>query len=209
MSTLRLLQTPAMLGALKIEGDRCRRKLFGGFSAALNRAVRAVAKPARVRTHPRMVGRALQRDVERELDTVSRRMWTPTRENLAACRARDESRCAHLRCCQSPKGCRHLPDQPPASCSYLCDARDRSDGWAADTTRRTPPQRAVAPGLASAGEGRHVSVEIVRTTHQSLLARVRHARASTRSWSCVDAVDMRASTPAISGSGQLSLSRSR
>ena len=79
---------------------------FGGFSAYWTRAVGPPAEPLRMLLHVRMIGRALERDVERDLDAVRRGASRPGAGNPRACRAPDGSPCGRPPRRRSPTGCR-------------------------------------------------------------------------------------------------------
>ena len=78
---------------------------LGGFSAYLMRAVRAPVEPLRMLLDPGMVGRALDREVERDLEAVRVRGRDQPAEIVEACRARDGARRGRPPRCRSHRGC--------------------------------------------------------------------------------------------------------
>ena len=71
-----------------------------------DRAVGAGGEPLRVRGHPRVVGRALQGEVERDLEAELAGPGHERVEVLEACRGRGGSRRGRRPCCRSPTGSR-------------------------------------------------------------------------------------------------------
>ena len=97
--------------------------------------------------HLGVVGRALERDVERDLEAVLGRLRDQVGESLRACRARAGWRCGRPPRRRWPTGCRHRRARRPARCSCPCAARGRSDGSAGSTARRSPARRRTGSAL--------------------------------------------------------------
>ena len=93
---------------------------------------------------PRVVGRALDREVERDLD--ARACGRPRRAGRSPCpcRARDGSHRDHPRGRRSPRGSRDRPSPPTARCSAPSGSSCRSGGSAAGRGRRSRARRAAA-----------------------------------------------------------------
>ena len=75
----------------------------------LERAVGAAVEPLRVLAQPRVVGRALDREVERELDAGGRARRPPSRRSRRRCRDRDGARRGRRPRRRSPTGCPESP----------------------------------------------------------------------------------------------------
>ena len=106
----------------------------------------------------RMIGRALERDVERDLDAELARAPARSRRSRRACRAPGASRCGRPRCRRSPTDC---PDRPASAVSALlrplrmrpADRMDRRqiDDVEAQRGDRVQPRRGVGKCRAATG----------------------------------------------------------
>ena len=156
--------------------------------------------------HPRMVGRALEGDVERDLDAELARRARRARRSRRACRAPGGRRCGRPRRRRSPTGC---PDRPGSRAERVvaapCGASCRSGGSAAgratskpmpatygEPRRSTSRKRAVAAGLgrrASAGTARtrRRSARARRSTSTAQRARRASARRARSGWRAIAA----------------------
>ena len=70
-----------------------------------DRPVGTVTEPSRVLAHPRMVGRRLEREVERDLEVVGARGLDEGFDIGDGAELRDARRCGHPRRRRSPTGC--------------------------------------------------------------------------------------------------------
>ena len=95
---------------LPVRRSRSRTGRCPGTSSAGSRRTgrcrRGAGGTTRVLAHPRVVGRALEGDVERDFDAVLARALRPGGGSRRACRARAGSPCGRLRRRRSPTGCR-------------------------------------------------------------------------------------------------------
>ncbi len=91
--------------------------------------------------HPGMVGRALEGEVERDLEPVRGRAARPAGRSRRTCRGRDGSPCGRPPRRRSPTGSRRRRPGRQGRCSGPCGRRGRSDGSAAGTGRRSPSTR--------------------------------------------------------------------
>ena len=154
--------------------------LLGRVLGVLERPVGAAVEPLGMLRQPRVVGRALDREVERDLDADLARRARRAARSRRACRGRDGSRCGRP---PSPPIAHGLPTSPRFAVDRVVAAlavRDaRSDGSAAGTRRRSrAPRAAAAPSRRP--RSRPTSAGRARTTRRSARAR---ASTSTPSFS--------------------------
>ena len=118
---------------------------FGGFSAYLMRAVGAVVEPLGMLAHPRVIGRALDREVERDLHAELRGAAHEAVEVVERAELGVDGVVAALGAADRPRAARIAGPRASACCSAPCGGRGRSGGWAAGRRRRSPsPRRARA-----------------------------------------------------------------
>ena len=88
-----------------------------------------------------MIGRALHREVERDLHADARAGCDRSAGNPPACRAPDARRRGRRRRCRWRRGCRDRRGRPSARCCGPCGWCGRSDGSAGNRRRRSPSPR--------------------------------------------------------------------
>ena len=114
---------------------------LGRVLRVLHRAVGAPAEPLRMLAHVRMVGRALERDVERELEPELAGAGDEPPEILERAELRVQRLVAAFGGADGPRAADVLGRRPRACCCGPCAARGRSGGSAAGRARRSPSSR--------------------------------------------------------------------
>ena len=110
----------------------------------LQRPVRAAMEPLRVLLEPGVVGRALDREVERDLEPQLCARGRPGGRNRRSTPARDRRLCGRPPSRRSPMGCPGRPSTPRARCSAPCGWSCRSGESAGSRRRRSRGRRARA-----------------------------------------------------------------
>ena len=106
-----------------------------------DRAVGPVVEPLGVLGDPRVVGRALERVVERDLHAVGRRSRRRSGRSRRWCRGRGAPRCGRPRGRRSPTGCRGRRARGSVLLRPLRKRVPRSGGSAGGRRRRSPSPR--------------------------------------------------------------------
>ena len=104
----------------------------------LDRAIGPVPEPFGMLPHPRMIGRALPCEVERDLEAEALGLGDETRRSPRASPGRVRRPCVHLRPIRSPTGCRDRRARRRARCSGPFESCGRSDGSAAGRRTSNP-----------------------------------------------------------------------
>ena len=114
---------------------------LGRVLGVLHRAVGPRAEPLGMLAHVRMVGRALEGDVERDLDAVLACCRDQADGNPRVSPAPDERSCGRPPSRRSPTGCRLARRGVERVVPALALGACRSDGSAASRARRSPSPR--------------------------------------------------------------------
>ena len=153
--------------------------LLGRVLGVLDRPVGPVLEPLRMLGQPRVVGRALDREVERDLEPELLRGRARAGRSRRACRARDGSRRGRPPPSRSPTGCRGRPAARAACCCAPCARSRRSGGSAASRRRRSRARRARGSTCSTPGEAARTSAGRARTRRRSARAARSTSTAST------------------------------
>ena len=103
-----------------------------------HRSVRTPAEPVGMLAQPGMIRRALDREIERDLQSRCPSPRPAMRGIHPACRVADEWHHARPPDRRSHRGCRHHLARRAARCCGPCDWSSRSDGSVENTAHRSP-----------------------------------------------------------------------
>ncbi len=123
--------------------------LLGRVLRVLDGAVGPLVEPLRVLAHPRVIRRALDREVERDLDPQALRGLHEAAEVLERAELRVHRGVAALGRRRWPTGCPDRRGPRPARCPGPCARCGRWDGSAAGRRRRSPCAGSRAAGRRS------------------------------------------------------------
>ena len=149
----------------------------------LERAVGPAVEPLRMRLQPRVVGRALDREVDGDLDPVRLRARRRAARTRRRCRAPDRSRRARPPPTRSPTGFPGRRARVERVVAPLAVRRARSDGPAGGRRRRSRAPRTAAAACARP-RSRPTSAGRARTTRRSARARGRRRRSAPATSRC-------------------------
>ena len=113
-------------------------------------------EPFRMLAHPRMVGRALDREIDRDLQPQASGRRYEVIEIVQRRQAQARSPYGRRLRCRSPTDCRDCQEAESACCWAPCDAYGRSDGWARGKRCRIPGRGSRAAGAPPPAASRHV-----------------------------------------------------